>query len=41
MVYVNKVVDVTPKKAETKVEKQEAPASTTEAKPKRGKKSES
>ena len=37
MVYVNKVVDVTPKKAETKVEKQET-ASSTEAKPKRGKK---
>ena len=41
MVYVNKVVNVTPKKAETKVAKQETPASTTEAKPKRGKKSES
>lgn len=40
MVYVNKVVNATPKKATAKVEKQET-VSHTEAKPKKGKKSAS
>jgi hypothetical protein len=38
MVYVNKIVNASPKKATAKVEKQKT-ASSTDAKPKKGKKS--